>query len=69
MIEAASISEMSVNFYQTALSNNPEVILAAVRTSNLTLYSVIKNKYKLSKIYFTKTTENVHRSVSYILQK
>jgi hypothetical protein len=39
MIEAASTSETSVNFYQTMRRNNPEediFIFAAVRTSNLT---------------------------------
>jgi hypothetical protein len=39
MIEATSTSETPVNFYQTTLCRNPEVIfiLAAVRTSNLTI--------------------------------
>jgi hypothetical protein len=38
MMEAASTSEMSVNFYRTAQRYNPEVIftLAAMRTSNPT---------------------------------
>jgi hypothetical protein len=38
MMEAASTSEMSVNFYQTTRRNIPEIIfiLAAVRTCNLT---------------------------------
>jgi hypothetical protein len=39
LVEAASISETSVNFYQTTRRKNPEdsqLILAAVRTSDLT---------------------------------
>jgi hypothetical protein len=40
MMEAESTTETSVNIYQTTRRNNPEdsyFILAAVRTSNLTL--------------------------------
>jgi hypothetical protein len=37
MMEAASTSETSINFYQTTRSYNPEdFILTAVRTSNPT---------------------------------
>jgi hypothetical protein len=35
MMEAASTSETSVNFYQTARRNNPEVILHTRRRENL----------------------------------
>jgi hypothetical protein len=50
MMDAASTSETSVNFYQTTRPNNPEIaifILAADRTSNVTL--------KRSRIPFSRT--------------
>jgi hypothetical protein len=44
MIEAASTSEMSVNFYHTKQRNNPATfIIATVKTSNFT--KVTQNLY------------------------
>jgi hypothetical protein len=47
MMKAASISESSVNFYQNTRRNNQKtaiIILAAVRTSNLTGRILIINR-------------------------
>jgi hypothetical protein len=52
MMEAARTSETLVNLYQTTRRYNPEIVLAAVRTSNSTLH------------YYNLSDEGMHASAS-----
>jgi hypothetical protein len=46
-MEAASTSEISVNFYQTTRRNNPEDIRLHIRNSeNLKSHNMYSNSYK-----------------------